>query len=350
MPVRRFRDRRPRLLAPSRILRETPRQTGGWREREELVEEARQTIAQGSPTFTLATRLLDRQARERIWLLYAWCRHCDDVIDGQALGHGQRALTARQKLLRLDMLRQETERVIAGRGSDIPAFAALQQVVRRHGIARRHLFDLLDGFAMDADEVRFMTLDDTLRYCYHVAGVVGVMMAHIMGAEDEDVVHRAADLGIAFQLTNISRDVIDDLGIGRCYLPEDWLREKRMPREALHLPEHRENLHALASELVELAERYYDSARAGIAHLPWRCAWAISSALLIYRDIGLQVRKAGVTAWDGRMQVSGGRKLWRLCHGGVMAANALCRGRAAGITPRTGLWTRAGHARHDDAP
>ena len=69
MVVRRFRDRRPRLLAPSRILRETPRQTGGWREREELVEEARETIAQGSPTFTLATQLLDRRARERIWLL-----------------------------------------------------------------------------------------------------------------------------------------------------------------------------------------------------------------------------------------------------------------------------------------
>lgn len=311
---------------------------------QDLASYSEATIRQGSKSFARAAMLFDADTRNSVMMLYAWCRYCDDVIDGQALGHDAQALTAREKLRQLDLLRQETERVCAGHDSDIPAFAALRQVVRRHGIARRHLFDLLDGFAMDADEVRFVTLDDTLRYCYHVAGVVGVMMARIMGAEDEDVIHRAADLGIAFQLTNISRDVIDDLAIGRCYLPEEWLREKGIPREQMAPPEHRESLHALAGELVELAERYYDSARVGIAHLPWRCAWAISSALLIYRDIGLQVKKAGVRAWDGRTQVSGGRKLWRLCHGGVMAVHARSRRPAANAVPRTGLWTRAAHA------
>lgn len=299
------------------------------------------TIKQGSNSFAKAAMLFDAETRNSVMMLYAWCRHCDDVIDGQELGHGLQALSMQQKLQRLDMLRRETERVCAGQASDIPAFAALQQVVRKHGIARRHLFDLLDGFAMDADEVRFITLDDTLRYCYHVAGVVGVMMARIMGAEDEDVIHRASDLGIAFQLTNISRDVMDDLSIGRCYLPEEWLREKGIPREELHLPQHRSGLHAVASNLVELAERYYDSARIGIAHLPWRCAWAISGALLIYRDIGLRVSKAGTSAWDTRMRVSGGRKTWLLCRGGLIAADALTRGRSACAAPREGLWTRS---------
>lgn len=311
---------------------------------QDLASYSEATIRQGSKSFARAAMLFDADTRKSVMMLYAWCRYCDDVIDGQELGHEAQALTVQEKLRQLDLLRQETERVCAGHGSDIPAFAALQQVVRKHAIARRHLFDLLEGFAMDADEVRFITLDDTLRYCYHVAGVVGVMMARIMGAEDEDVIHRAADLGIAFQLTNISRDVIDDLGIGRCYLPEEWLREKGIPRQEMHLPQHRESLHALAGELVELAERYYDSARVGIAHLPWRCAWAISSALLIYRDIGLQVRKAGIQAWDGRTKVSGGRKLWRLCHGGLMAAHALSRRPEANAAPRTGLWTRTSHA------
>jgi phytoene synthase len=310
---------------------------------QDLAAYSETTIKQGSSSFARAAMLFDADTRNSVMMLYAWCRHCDDVIDGQELGHGLQALTVQQKLQRLDLLRGETERVCAGQGSDIPAFAALQQVVRKHGIARRHLFDLLDGFAMDADEVRFVTLDDTLRYCYHVAGVVGVMMARIMGAEDEDVIHRASDLGIAFQLTNISRDVMDDLSIGRCYLPEEWLAKKGIPLEELHLPAHREGLHAAASDLVELAERYYASARIGIAHLPWRCAWAISSALLIYRDIGLQVRKAGISAWDARMRVSGGRKLWRLGHGGVVAADALRRRQAANAAPRVGLWTRTVH-------
>ena len=83
MAVRRVR---PRLLAPSRILRPTQRQTGGGREREELVEDARAAIAKGSKSFAVASRLFDRDTRERAWMLYAWCRRCDDIADGQNLG------------------------------------------------------------------------------------------------------------------------------------------------------------------------------------------------------------------------------------------------------------------------
>ena len=83
MAVRRVR---PRLLAPSRILRPTMRQTGGGREREELVEDAREAIARGSRSFSFASRLFDRGTRERAWLLYAWCRRCDDIADGQEFG------------------------------------------------------------------------------------------------------------------------------------------------------------------------------------------------------------------------------------------------------------------------
>jgi phytoene synthase len=271
-------------------------------------------------------------------MLYAWCRHCDDVIDGQTLGHDAQELSVAEKEARLQALRHETARVCDGHASDIAAFQALRQVVQRHGMPRRHLFELLDGFAMDAAEARFVTLDDTLRYCYHVAGVVGVMMARIMGTVDEQVMHRASDLGIAFQLTNIARDVREDLRIGRCYLPEEWLARKGIPRQDAGLPEHQPALHALACELVALAEQYYASARIGMAQLPWRCAWAIAGALLIYRDIGLQVRAAGVAAWDGRTRVSGGRKLLRLCQGCLVATHA--RSRRPRDLPRTGLWTR----------
>src|SRR4249920_183936 len=86
MAIRRVRNRSPRLLAPSRILRPTMRQTGGGRERDELVEEARKAIAKGSKSFAVASRLFDRDTRERSWLLYAWCRRCDDIADGQEFG------------------------------------------------------------------------------------------------------------------------------------------------------------------------------------------------------------------------------------------------------------------------
>lgn len=306
-----------------------------------LASYSEMTIKQGSKSFAKAAMLFDKDTRQSVTMLYAWCRYCDDVIDGQTLGHGSQTLDREEKLERLRLLQTETARIADGQSSDIPAFAALQQVVRKHGIARRHLFDLLDGFALDATEARFPTLNDTLHYCYHVAGVVGVMMAQIMGVKDRGVMHRAADLGIAFQLTNIARDVIDDMRIGRCYLPEEWLERMRIPREDIHLPQHRAALYALACELVELAESYYASARIGMSQLPWRCAWAIASALLIYRDIGLRVHAAGADAWNGRTQISGSRKVWHLCHGWFVAVNAVSRKDRDQYAGRSGLWTKA---------
>lgn len=308
---------------------------------QDLAAYSEMTIKQGSKSFARAAMLFDRETRESVTMLYAWCRYCDDVIDGQTLGHGLQMISPAEKLEQLHMLQRETERIYAGQPSDIQAFSALAQVVRKHGLAKRHLFELLEGFALDATEARFRTLDDTLHYCYHVAGVVGVMMAQIMGVKDKEVMHRAADLGIAFQLTNIARDVRDDLHIGRCYLPEEWLHRKQIPIGEIDFPEHQPALHELACDLVELAEQYYASARIGMARLPWRCAWAIASALLIYRDIGLQLRSAGAVAWNKRTQVSGRKKIWRLCHGWFVAAYAVNRKRSMTSPPRSGLWTKA---------
>lgn len=307
---------------------------------DDLVSYSEQTIRQGSKSFARAAMLFDRQTRQSVMMLYAWCRYCDDVIDGQTLGHDAQALCRHDRLERLQLLQQETERVCAGDEPSLPAFAALAEVLRRHDLPKRYLFELLEGFAMDASETRFRTIDDTLQYCYHVAGVVGVMMARIMGVREEEATHRAADLGIAFQLTNIARDVKDDLRIGRCYLPESWLVARGISPDAIASPRNQAALHALACELVELAERYYASARIGMARLPWRCAWAIASALLIYRDIGLQVRAQGVTAWDGRTQVSSSRKFWRLCQGSLLATAAVSRRQGSSGMPRTGLWTK----------
>lgn len=308
---------------------------------QDLAAYSEMTIKQGSKSFAKAAMLFDRETRESVTMLYAWCRYCDDVIDGQTLGHDSQILSAAEKLQRLHRLQWETERIYAGQPSNIQAFSALAQVVRKHDIAKRHLFELLEGFALDATEARFRTLDDTLHYCYHVAGVVGVMMARIMGVKDKEVIHRAADLGIAFQLTNIARDIRDDLRIGRCYLPEEWLHRRQIPLGDIDSPEHQPALHALACDLVDLAERYYASARIGMAQLPWRCAWAIASALLIYRDIGLQLRSADAGAWDLRTHVSGRKKIWRLCQGWFVAAHAVSRKRSAASPPRSGLWTKA---------
>jgi phytoene synthase len=228
---------------------------------------------------------------------------------------------------------------LEGTRSDIPYFEALRQVVERNGVPHRHPLELIRGFEMDVEERVYRTLDDTLDYCYHVAGVVGVMMSMIMGARERTVLDRASDLGIAFQLTNIARDIVDDARAGRVYLPSQWLEEAG--RSAID-PNDREQwptLHALALRLLDHAEPHYASAYRGLSALPWRSAWAVAAARRVYRDIGEQLRRKGAGAWEGRVSTSRARKLWLLLLslGDVAATRA---GRRADASDRAGLYQR----------
>ncbi|MEN0088460.1 MAG: phytoene/squalene synthase family protein [Pseudomonadota bacterium] len=196
-----------------------------------------------------------------------------------------------------------------GKRDPEPAFEALRHVVARHAIPHAHPMALVRGFEMDVAERAYQTISDTEEYCYHVAGVVGVMMAQVMGVRSEATLDRASDLGIAFQLTNIARDVIDDAHAGRVYLPLDWLKEEGLESIDPDDPEHRRRLYRLALRLLDRADPHYESAHAGIAALPWRSAWAIAAAGRVYRDIGRKLREEGPDAWKSRISTTKSRKM-----------------------------------------
>ena len=269
------------------------------------------SIKKGSKSFALASRVLPPALRDDAAMLYAWCRYCDDVIDGQEMGHGQIADYKTGQGERLELLREKTSNALAGKPTDDPVFAGLARVVKTHEIDHRHPFDLLMGFQMDAEERVYETVDDILDYSYHVAGVVGVMMANIMGVRDDTTLDRASDLGLAFQLTNIARDVIDDAEADRVFVPQDLLKAAGAPIDA-KAQLNRDNwpaLHKAACAQLDIAEAYYASARVGIKELDFRCAWAISAALKVYREIGQKLRDGGPEAWEGRVGASSGRKI-----------------------------------------
>lgn len=286
--------------------------------RADLFRQAAQTIAAGSRSFAAASRLMDPATRESTVLLYAWCRHCDDVVDGQQLGHGQQG--AGDAAQRLRDLHAWTVAACAGEPAGDPVFDGLAEVVRRHGIPADLPLEHLAGFAMDVHGTHYRTLDDLLQYCWRVAGVVGVMMARVMGATRAETLDRACDLGVAFQLTNIARDVLEDAAIGRVYLPAGWLAEEGIDglQDVLD-PVHREALARVAARLVDAAEPYYRSARGGIGDLPMRCAWSIATARDVYRAIGREVVRRGPRAWDGRVATSGLEKLWFVGRGAAVA-------------------------------
>ncbi|MCA1652869.1 MAG: phytoene/squalene synthase family protein [Sphingomicrobium sp.] len=303
-------------------------------DRQRLVDQAGRIIAEGSKSFRFASQIFDRATRERSWLLYAWCRACDDVTDGQTLGHG--AVTPLDPAERIAFLRDKTDAALAGRTTGLAAFDAFACVAAECAIPANLAADHLEGFARDASGWTPATEEELLSYCYQVAGAVGVMMAHVMGVrnEDRDTLDRAADLGIAFQLANIARDIVEDARVGRRYLPDTWLTEENLVDADLMSDASRPALARIARRLGTFAVRYRRSSRIGAARLPFRSRWAVLSAARIYGAVAERAVALGERAWDERISIPRRDKFLL-----VLAAlgDALMRPRHVS---REGLWTR----------
>ena len=303
-------------------------------ERTTLVAAASATISQGSHSFAAASKLFAPATRERAWLLYTWCRAADDLTDGQELGHG--SANRRDPLATQARLEALTAAALDSRDAVPLPFAALRQVASEMAMPRRFIADHLAGFALDAADWRPDDEADLLRYCYHVAGSVGCMMAVVMGvsSQDDDTLDRACDLGLAFQLANIARDIVPDAIVGRCYLPRQWLDAESLEEAELADPRHRDALTRLAARLIELSRPYRLAARVGAARLPFRSRLAVLAADGIYGEIGEQVLAQGPRAWDQRVRVGNAGKL------ALLGQAALRSFRKPPAAPRDGLWTR----------
>ncbi len=307
-------------------------------DRSHLVAAAYETISNGSQSFAMASRLFAPIVRERAWLLYAWCRAADDITDGQYLGKD----ASRQDddhvggLSAQTQLEQWTYAALDS-DQDVPVpFAALRCVSREVGLPRQFIADHLAGFALDAGEWRPQDEQDLFRYCYHVAGVVGCMMAIVMGVDprDEATLDRACDLGLAFQLINIARDIVPDAHAGRCYLPQVWLQKEGMAESDIPLPGHRAAVARMAERLIGLAHPYRVSARHGAGRLAPRSRLAVLAAEAVYGAIGDTVLTRGEAAWDQRAHIGTGAKLF-------LIAQALARSTRKVQEPsREGLWAR----------
>ena len=315
--------------------------------RDAIVAMAAASIGRGSKSFALASRLFDRITRERAWLFYAWCRRADDLADGQDHGgtgkaahdpHGKAHApeVSREIVDNVNHIAAMTRLALAGERTGDPAFDALGIVAAECGIPHGMIADIIEGFELDAAGWRPADEDALLRYCYHVAGAVGCVMAVVMGVDPADraTLDRACDQGIAFQLANIARDVAEDAGNGRCYLPATWLAEAGIGESDVLHPRHREAVAAMIARLAGMAEAYEASGQGGAARLPFRARWAVLAASGIYGDIAREARRRGAGALDARVVTPMAAKLGWI-------ARALARAISPPPEPpREGLWTR----------
>ncbi|HYO95371.1 MAG TPA: phytoene/squalene synthase family protein [Polyangiaceae bacterium] len=271
------------------------------------------TLARGSKSFALAGRLLPPGARTHAAVLYTFCRNVDDAIDLSPREHQPLALEA---------LSRRLEAVYAGEPQHDPAFAAFAELVQKVSIPALYPRELLAGMHMDVVGTRYENLDDLLLYCHRVAGVVGLMMCHVLGIERDSALQKAAHLGIAMQLTNICRDVAEDWQLGRLYIPRSLLPQTSVdalqPRAGTPLPQAAQAPLALAvARLLRLAEQFYASADTGLAALPWRARLAIRAARHVYASIGHRIAARSYDVSRGRAVVPAHWKLWLIARSGL---------------------------------
>lgn len=255
-------------------------------------DESRAIMARHARSFSLAAAFLPSGAREDAAILYAFCRWVDDLADEAVSPQ-----VAAEDLGRVD------EELVGTRQAS-PFTGAFLSLADRRGIEVEAARELIRGALSDQGAVRVADDGELLLYAYRVAGVVGLMMCGVLGVRDRAALPFAVDLGIAMQITNICRDVLEDAQRDRCYLPATRLRAQGMDVALPDGAQHASSVTPVTLDLLALADRYYASASVGMRAIPWRTRVAIRVASRLYQGIGHALRKRGGNPLLGRTMLS----------------------------------------------
>ena len=232
-----------------------------------FLKDAKQVTAQYGKTFYFASFFMGQRHTQRSYKLYQLCRFLDDIADTK--GDSSEEIGKFNTLIKAN---SHNNQVSLCEDFFLPSFP---------------LEHLIEGFLFDQNTPLIEDVDGLIRYCYQVAGTVGVMMCHALDTVEEEALPHAIDLGIAMQMTNIARDVFEDAKMGRIYIPTQWLGEKT--QHCLYRNQPHIGIRHAQIKLLELAERYYKSGLAGLHYLPLRSRFAILIAAQCYRAIGKEV-------------------------------------------------------------
>ncbi|MGH2515252.1 MAG: phytoene/squalene synthase family protein, partial [Ktedonobacterales bacterium] len=246
-------------------------------------------------TFYYGSLFLPREKRRASWALYAFCRTADDIADEPALYP--------QPAAELDRWRAALLATYAGNPRG-PVMTAWADMLAMYAVPMQPALDLLDGVAMDVRGHDYQTFDDLRLYCYRVAGTVGLLMSPILGYATPEALGAAVDLGIAMQLTNILRDIGEDLGAGRVYLPAEDMDRFGYTHEELRAGVINPAFVALMEFEMARAEDYYRSGMRGIRLLNADSRLAIALSGTLYHNILRRIRRNCYDVFTRRAHIS----------------------------------------------
>jgi len=260
----------------------------------------KKAVASGS-SFYYSFLFLPEARRRAITALYAFCREVDDVVDETS-----DAGVARTKLA---WWRQEIARVYAG-GAQHPVARALAEIVGPHALEEQELQEVIEGMAMDLEYNAYPDFEALRVYCHRVAGVVGILAAKVFGYTDPRTLDYAAGLGLAFQLTNIIRDVGEDARRNRIYLPLHELAEYGVSADDITQGRETANFRKLMDFQIARANAYYDQAYAKLPAADRKAQRPGLVMAAIYRTLLEEIRRDGSHVLTTRTSLTPVRKLW----------------------------------------
>ena len=264
-------------------------------------EYCQQKTARSGTSFYYSFLFLPPERRVAITALYAFCREVDDVVD--EVSDPELART------KLAWWRREIGTVFRGTPQH-PVALALQPVVAAYRLPEEHFQTVLDGMAMDLNSNRYLDFAALERYCHCVAGVVGLMSAEIFGYANPATRQYARDLGIAFQLTNIIRDVGEDARRGRIYLPQNELAAHGVTVTSLLHHEHSDALNALMADQIDRARHWHARALDALPREDRRTQRPGLIMAAIYRTLLDEIERDGYRVLEHRIALTPLRKLW----------------------------------------
>ena len=260
-----------------------------------------QKAASSGSSFYYSFMFLPPTRRRAITALYAYCREVDDVVD--ECPDPQIAAT------KLIWWRTELDRLYSGR-PEHPVTQALLPILSEFSIPQEQLLEIIDGMEMDLQQTRYLDFKALSLYCYRVASVVGLLAAEIFGLQDRRTLKYAHDLGMAFQLTNIIRDVGEDARRGRVYLPMDELKRFEVPLADILNSRYSDNFRRLMEFQIERAEHYYEQAMSELPDIDRKSQRPGLVMAAIYRTLLDEIKRDGCQVLTQRTSLTPLRKLW----------------------------------------
>ncbi len=260
-------------------------------------------------TFYLSTRFLPNEKQRSIFAVYALCRYIDDLVDETNDLIVQKKVSFSELDRLLDEWRLKLDKAYITGEADNPILTAFADTLSKYHIPKSYPFELMEGVCMDLKKNRFETFDEVYEYSYKVASVVGLMTSEIFGYTDEKALSHAIDLGIAMQLTNILRDVGEDLGRNRIYIPQEDLKTFGLSEADLFNKVYDERFTAMMEFQVKRARHYYDSADEGIPMLSTDSRLPVYLARMNYSRILDRIEKIDYKVYDQRAFLSTSEKL-----------------------------------------